>query len=155
MVQQKGIYVLASIHEGGPLTLLESMALGLVPVCGDIPCLVQEVITEANGFRVPRANADANAGAIGKLHADRDLWEQMSRAASAAIVADFSADAMAHRYLTFLESLPLTTPVAPWPETIEVKSILGGWPLLHCGLARVVRRLIKSWRSRIGCTVSK
>ena len=44
LISKNDIYLLASIHEGGPQTLLESMALGLVPICGDIPCLIQEVI---------------------------------------------------------------------------------------------------------------
>ncbi len=147
MVRQHDVYLLTSTNEGGPLTLVESMALGLVPVCGDIPGLVQEVITPANGFRVPRADPDAYACAIAKIHADRDLLEQMSRAAKAAIVADFSADAMARRYLAFFESLKLSTAESNWPETIRVQPILGGHPLLYCGPARVARRLIKLMRS--------
>ena len=146
LIRQHDVYLLTSINEGGPLTLLESMALGLVPVCGDIPGLVQEVITPANGFRVSRAEADAYARALAMLHADRDLLEQMSCAARAAIVADFSADAMAGRYLAFLEAHKFSTADVHWPGTVRVKPILGGNPLIHWGPLRVARRFIKALR---------
>ena len=146
LVRQHDVYLLASTNEGGPFTLLESMALGLVPVCGDIPGLVQEVITPANGFRVPRADADAYARAIAALDADRDLLEQMSGAARATIVADFSAEAMARRYISFLQSFSPPAENILWPEKIRVKPILGGNPLYHSGPLQIARRAIKRFR---------
>ncbi len=146
LVRQHDVYLLASTNEGGPLTLLESMALGLVPVCGDIPGLVQQVITPANGFRVPRADADAYARAIAGLDADRDLLEKMSRAAKATIVADFSDEAMARRYISFLQSFPSPAENILWPEKIRVQPILGGNPLSHTGPMRIARRAIRKLR---------
>lgn len=143
LVRQHDVYLLASTNEGGPLTLLESMALGLVPVCGDIPCLMQQVITPANGFRVPRAEPDAYARAIGTLHADRELLEKMSWAAKQTIVADFSAEAMARRYVSFLESIAAPTENILWPKKIQVQSILGSNPFFQTGLMRMARRIMK------------
>ena len=36
LVRQHDVFIMASEIEGGPLTLLEAMALGLVPICNDI-----------------------------------------------------------------------------------------------------------------------
>jgi glycosyltransferase involved in cell wall biosynthesis len=148
LVRRHDVYVLASTTEGGPLTLLESMALGLVPVCGNIPCLVQEVITPANGFRVPRDDPDAYAEAIGRLHGDRNLLENMSRSARATITGEFSAEAMARRYVRFLElwQRPVTEPV--WPDRIEAQPILGQNSFTFSALGRTARRMIKTLRSR-------
>lgn len=145
LVRQHDVYLLSSINEGGPLTLLESMALGLVPVCGDIPCLVQEVITTANGFRVPRHDPDAYSQAIARLHADRGLLEQMSSAARATISSDFSDEAMARRYVSLLESHSWSSPDVTWGEKIRVRPILGAHPFYFGAGMKWLRRV---WKKR-------
>ena len=124
LIRGHDVYLLASTNEGGPLTLLESMALGLVPVCGDIPCLVREVITPKNGFRVRRDNPDAYAQAISELNENRPLLENHSVAARTTITEQFSSEAMARRYIHFLESLP-PQKNAEWPAKIRPRPILG------------------------------
>ena len=146
LIRQHDVFLLTSYHEGGPLALLEAMALGLVPVCGDIPCLIQEVVNPNNGFRVPRGEAEAYANAVALLDADHARLEQMSRAARAAIVADFSEDAMAHRYLALIKSLKVPVLKAAWLERIQVRPILGGNPLIHWRPMRAIRRFIKTLR---------
>ncbi len=147
-VRQHDVYLLSSTNEGGPLTLLESMALGLVPVCGDINGLVEDVITPENGFRVPRDNPDAYAQAIAILHADRELLERMSQAARATITTDFSAEAMAQRYSAFIESHSSPAKKVLWPEKIQVKPILGSNPFFQIGPMRVIRRMVKKFRKK-------
>jgi glycosyltransferase involved in cell wall biosynthesis len=150
LVRRHDIYVHAADTEGGPLTLIEAMALGLVPVCGDIPCLIQEIITPENGFRVPRSNPDAYAAAVNRLHADRGQLERLSQAAKAAIVAEFTVDAMARRYLTFFGSSKPTTAEVVWPQTVNVQPVAGSNPLRYWKPLRVIRRLIRQttimWR---------
>jgi glycosyltransferase involved in cell wall biosynthesis len=146
LIRRHDVYMLASTNEGGPLTLLESMALGLVPVCGDIPCLVQEVITTQNGFRVPRGNPEAYADAIAALNDDRDLLEKLSAASQQTITKHFSSEAMAKRYLAFLESLPAGSNIE-WPDRIHPRPILGASGTLRFaqsfGIFRQMRRIVK------------
>ena len=150
LIRRHDVYMLASTNEGGPLTLLESMALGLVPVCGNIPGLVQEVITAQNGFRVPRDNPDAYADAIAALHHNRDLLEQLSAASRQTITGHFSATAMAGRYLAFLESLPAGRNIE-WPARIRPRPILSSSGMLRLaqslGILRQLRRFLKHVRS--------
>ena len=143
IIRNHDIYLLSSTNEGGPLTLLESMALGLVPVCGDIPCLIQEVITLKNGFRVPRDEPDAYAAAVLKLHTDRQLLESMSQVAKTTIGNEFSAEAMASRYISFLQSMPTVTKYPIWIENIRPQPILGQLELRYGVLARAARRIVK------------
>jgi glycosyltransferase involved in cell wall biosynthesis len=146
LIRKHDIYLLASTNEGGPLTLLESMALGLAPVCGDIPCLIQEVINPQNGFRVPRDNPEAYADAIAALDRDRHLLEQFSAAARETITRQFSSQAMGERYVAFLKTLPAGKSVA-WPSRIRPRPILGTPGIVRLvqslGVLRPVRRLRK------------
>lgn len=150
IIRKHDIYMLASTNEGGPLTLLESMSLGLVPVCGDIPCLIQEVITAENGFRVPRGEPDAYAAAIGKLHRDRILLERLSSNARNTITAHYTAEAMAKRYIALLNTIQAGQE-ADWPLRIQPQPILGvPFPsslLQRFSLFRHMRRFLQRTRN--------
>jgi glycosyltransferase involved in cell wall biosynthesis len=141
LVRAHDVYLLTSTNEGGPQTLLESMAMGLVPVCGDIPCLVQDVIRPSNGFRVPRDQPDAYAEAIGQLHADRARLEQLSHAAREAITRDNSSRRMAEQYLEIIRGVMAKKAPAVWPDRIKPLPILGApaWSFSLPG--RMARRL--------------
>jgi glycosyltransferase involved in cell wall biosynthesis len=151
LIRKHDVYLLASTNEGGPLTLLESMALGLVPVCGDIPCLVQEVITSQNGFRVDRESPEAYADAIAKLNSNRELLERLSSSARQTITEHYSSRAMAERYIAFLNSLPIAANTE-WPPHIRPRPILGRSHRSHLtqnlGIFRQIRRILKRLRNK-------
>jgi glycosyltransferase involved in cell wall biosynthesis len=44
------IYVSITSHDGTPNSLLESMAAGAIPVCGDLPSIREWISHESNGF---------------------------------------------------------------------------------------------------------
>ena len=146
IVRAHDIYVLTSTNEGGPMTLLESMALGLVPVCGDIPALVQDVITSDNGFRVPRDDEDAYAEGIVALDSDRDLLERMSANARATITASFSNDAMARQYAQLFRSLQKSASPCSWQENITPVGLSGMRLLFGSRLGVLLRRIGKRLR---------
>jgi glycosyltransferase involved in cell wall biosynthesis len=143
IIRQHDVYLLTSRHEAGPLTLLEGMGYGLVPVCADIPCMLREVIKPDNGFRVEPTATEQYVAAISKLHQDRRLLEQMSRAARQTVEQDFSEVAMARRYLAFVQKHLPSPPKVTWPGHIKPQ------PIIHTRSARFrlplrrVRRLAK------------
>jgi glycosyltransferase involved in cell wall biosynthesis len=149
LIRQHDIFIMASDIEGGPLTLLEAMSLGLVPVCNDIPCLVQEVINIENGFCIPRS-AEKYADAIALLHHDRPRLERMSVASRTTVTEHFSSEAMAQRYMNFLKSLPHGNNVE-WPARIHPRPILGASSTLRItqtfGVFRQARRVLRKIRS--------
>ncbi|HLX70459.1 MAG TPA: glycosyltransferase [Verrucomicrobiae bacterium] len=146
IVRRHDVFIMASEIEGGPLTLLETMALGLVPVCNDIPCLIQEVIHPDNGFCIPREPRHY-ADSLAILHRNRTQLEQMSTAARKIISAAYSTQAMAERYLAFINCLASKSGAISWPATIKPKAIRGS-ALTRIsqsgGIARQVRRLLKA-----------
>ncbi|MFZ4683847.1 MAG: glycosyltransferase, partial [Terrimicrobiaceae bacterium] len=144
------VYMLASTHETGPLTLLEGMKGGLVPICGNIPCLVDEVIRDGqNGFLVPQDDPKAYVDAILRLHQDRPLLERLSAAAREIAATHYSEEAMADRYLGFIaKHIDLKkSRTADWPEAIDGGSRLLQGPR-HARPLRFLRRIVKKARAK-------
>jgi glycosyltransferase involved in cell wall biosynthesis len=151
LVRQNDIFIMASEMEGGPLTLLEAMSLGLVPVCNEIPCMIQEVITPENGFRIPRT-PETYAEIIATLNRDRSKLEQMSVAARNTITSRFTSGAMAERYVDFIASLGAPPVSATWPARIKPMPMRGLSAVTQItqrvGLVRQARRVLKRLNSK-------
>jgi glycosyltransferase involved in cell wall biosynthesis len=145
LVAQHDIYLLTSAHEGGPLSLIEGMGRGLVPVCGEIPCLVTEMITPQNGFRVRRDAPSQYADAVEILDRDRSRLESLSAAARRTALTDYSDVAMARRYVDFVKRhAPDSNAV--WPSHIRILPMRGGGLKFH-PMVRSLRRIGKKLRA--------
>lgn len=148
-IRKHDVFIMASEHEGGPLTLLEAMSLGLVPICNDTPCLVQEVVDSKNGFIIPREPAKY-AEMLSLLHRDRPRLESMSANARRTITEQYSLRAMAERYVEFFMGLASGPAAVSWPRTISPKPIRGikFWGQLSqgAGFVRQARRILKRVR---------
>lgn len=77
---QNDVFVLPTRFEGFPVSLLEAMSAGLVPVVSDLPSGIPEVVDTSTGFRPAMGDCAAFAVAIQQLYNDRVRLEQMSRA---------------------------------------------------------------------------
>lgn len=62
-----------STHDGTPNTLLEAMALGCLPICGDLPSIREWITPGQNGLLVPADNPAALAEAICRATEDTVL----------------------------------------------------------------------------------
>lgn len=148
-IRKHDVFILASEIEGGPLTLLESMSVGLVPICNDTPCLTQEVVTTENGFIIPRDPAKY-AEIISILDHDRPRLERMSTAARKTITERYTTKAMAERYLKFIATVHSKSASASWPARISPKPLRTSSRFMHLSqslpLARQLRRLLKQVR---------
>jgi glycosyltransferase involved in cell wall biosynthesis len=112
------IFLLPSDYEGLPISLLEAMAHGAVPVVSDLPSGIREVVNAETGIAVHPENVDGYAAAILKLDSDREDLARKSRAASCLARAGFSCEAMADRWLSMLGDLP--SAAAEWPISQKV-----------------------------------
>ena len=143
ILPEHDLYFLCSDYEGLPLSLLESMGAGLVPVVSDLPSGISEVVNDGNGVRVPIHDEDGYAAAVIRLARDPELRAAMSVRASEAVRESHSTDAMARRWVEMLEShLPERVPV--WNATCKAtapKELDGKWQF--SAPMRPVRRLLK------------
>ena len=86
------MFVLTSISEGSPTSILEAMSYGLPIVAtsvGGVPEIVRDGL---NGFLVPSGNVPQLVDAINKLLRDDNLRKRMGRQSKEIIDIDFNID---------------------------------------------------------------
>ena len=90
--QSLDVLAMPTFFEGLPMSLLECMSYGVVPVItsvGSIPTVVTE---GQNGILIKVKNAQSIVDAIAYLHIHRDRLEQMSKSARNYIYEHFDSD---------------------------------------------------------------
>ena len=107
------VYFLCSDFEGLPLSMLEAMGAGCVPVVSDLPSGISEVIDDQNGIRVPFSGVDESAyvKALAELCGDRVRLAEMAAAATRTVRENYSNAAMAERWAQMLATH--AKPLAP------------------------------------------
>ena len=99
------IFVLLSDYEGIPISLMEAMACGLVPVCSNIRSGMTELIIQnETGFLV-NDRSDDFVDTIKKLKSDHDLWQKVSGSARKKIVEEYAEEVCNKRWLGFFKQL--------------------------------------------------
>jgi len=145
---QHDIYLLASDYEGLPLSLLEAMGCGLVPVASDLTSGIREIVDETTGKRVNPENLDGYAEAIIWLHHHRAEMSRLSENARARVRSEFSVAAMTNRWL---KALPTPSRAIEWPKGWSIKPPLTmPRPVYFSQPMRILRRLalwLRRWRT--------
>lgn len=98
--RQCEIFSLSSLQEGLPLTLLESMSFGIVPVCTNVGG-INNVITGETGFVVESGDSEALANSMNELLSNSSMYEKMSQKCKERIIDNFSID----NYVSKLDSI--------------------------------------------------
>jgi glycosyltransferase involved in cell wall biosynthesis len=91
------LFVLPSLYEGMPLSILEAMGAGLPVVATAVDGTPEAVADGETGLLVPPADPAALASAVNRLLGDRALAERMGRAGRARAEAEFSETALIDR----------------------------------------------------------
>jgi len=99
------LFVLPSLYEGLPLSVLEAMAAGKPVVATDIEGTSEAVVHQETGLLVPPANPLALAEAIRALLSDSLLSRQMGQAGKNKARRDFSAEVMMRQIADIYEEL--------------------------------------------------
>jgi glycosyltransferase involved in cell wall biosynthesis len=142
LLETQDVLILLSDYEGLPLSLLEAMGQGVVPVVSELASGIREAVTSSCGIRVPVGDVQAAADAIVALSRDRQRLSAMARSASAFARQNYSAERMASEYLQLVDTLAAETAV--WPKDVYVPTPLGVRPeWLFSGLPRLLRRAVK------------
>jgi glycosyltransferase involved in cell wall biosynthesis len=145
LLENHDVFLLASNAEGLPLSLLEAMGHGLVPVVSDLESGIRDVVNTGNGMLVPVDDVEGYARAIIHLHEHREELAAKSAAARARVCQEFSVEAMTDRWLAvFPKKIPA---IGAWPTTWNIKAPLTvRHPVYFSPSMRVLRRLAARFR---------
>lgn len=137
------VLIMPSRYEGLPMTLIEAMAAGCVPIVSHIRGVTDTVVdNETTGFLFPVGNYTAAANAIARLHDDPELLHRMSMAAQSVVPKRYGIEKMAGRYHEVISSIAMNRPKLSPLLDIDAWAIPSG---LRPGLRTYVPLPLKNW----------
>lgn len=103
--EQSDAFILTSEVEGLPISLLEAMSRGCVPVVTDIRSGIPELVQDGlNGFRVPVGDIQVFVERLALLQRDVALRREMaSQAYQTICTGGYRMEDMVHSYITLFE----------------------------------------------------
>jgi glycosyltransferase involved in cell wall biosynthesis/SAM-dependent methyltransferase len=126
------VFVMLSDYEGLPISLMEAMACGLVPVCFKIASGIPELVTSGKNGMLVADRQDSFVMAVKDLKEDQDMWKRLSNAARTTIKNGYTHDGCVNLWiqlLTEVEKLKQSPLAISVPSRITI-------PPVHPGLAR-------------------
>jgi glycosyltransferase involved in cell wall biosynthesis len=140
LLENHDVFLLASEAEGLPISLLEAMAHGVVPVVSDLESGIRDVVDATNGRLVPVNDVEGYARAIIHLHEHREELAAKSAAARERVKKDFSVEAMTDRWLAAFP--PTAAPISEWPKQWSITAPLtASHPIHFSPPVRTLRRM--------------
>jgi glycosyltransferase involved in cell wall biosynthesis len=98
------VFVLPTKFEGTPVSLLETMSVGLVPVITSLNGGIQEIVTQDIGFSLPIDDNESFANAIETLHHNREKLELMSESCRHKIINKFNLENTSKSYFSLFSN---------------------------------------------------
>jgi glycosyltransferase involved in cell wall biosynthesis len=107
LYEQSDVIILTSAIEGKPLSLLEGMGRGCIPVATDIPSGVPELVTDrVNGYLVPVGAIDTFADRLETIYRDLSERERLSKSAFESVSGGgYRVEDMVASYIKLFEQL--------------------------------------------------
>ena len=99
------VFVLPSLYEGLPLSILEAMSAGKPVIATHIGGTDEAVIANETGLLVPPADSAALAAAIRSVLADRPLAQRLAAAGYTRVEQEFSAAKMVQQVIAVYDEL--------------------------------------------------
>jgi glycosyltransferase involved in cell wall biosynthesis len=118
------VYFLCSEFEGLPLSLLEAMGAGLVPVVSDLPSGISEVVNDSNGIRVDIHDEEGYCNSLISLAVDPSRRAALAARAVSEVRSSHSTEAMTRRWEAMLDAL-LPDEMPLWKTQCTAVSPLG------------------------------
>ncbi len=98
LISSYDVFVLPTKFEGSPVSLLETMAVGLVPVISKLEGGITDIVDSSVGFTPGVNDNQTFAESIIKLDNDRNLLETLSKRCRNVIIEKFDLSKTAEKY---------------------------------------------------------
>lgn len=103
------VIVLLSDFEGLPISILEAMACGVVPVCLHMRSGITELIENGKTGYIVDDRDEHFIETIKRLKADNQIWQKMSLNAKQLVTENFSLEISCNSYSSFFNYLNVNT----------------------------------------------
>ncbi len=114
------VAILASVHEGLSMQMLETMAAGCVPVVSRVASGTAEIVSDGNnGFTFPPGDTEAMAAHIARLASNESTLRACARAARKTIADRCDEDRFLSRVLQVFDAAE-NEPGRPWPTRLPI-----------------------------------
>ena len=147
LIQCQAILMMSD-YEGLPVSLLEAMAAGVVPVARAIPSGIPELVKNNETGILVDATPEQAAAAIIRLANNPDLWSKCSAASRSLVAERYSEEACYQRWLDVITELCERSTVL-YPIAIPKKIPIPPAPPVRWRLNRALNPirqwLIKQW----------
>lgn len=97
------VFVMSSVSEGLPMSLVQAMSLGMPAITSDVGGMAEVVRLSGAGLLAPVGNAEALAEAIVRMAKDPGLRAEAGANAQAAYKREFTLERMAAAYMNLYE----------------------------------------------------
>jgi glycosyltransferase involved in cell wall biosynthesis len=104
LLAETDLFVLPSLREGTPMSLLEAMAAECTCVASAVGNIPQIIQPERTGLLVTAGDVTSLTAALGRLVADPPLRMALAKAARAFVVEHYSLPRLGEQVLTFYEN---------------------------------------------------
>ena len=94
------VFVMPSLSEGLPMSLLEAMCCGKAVIATTVGGIPEVISNRENGILIPPSDSKSIAEAICEIHNDDRLKTSVSIRGRSSVESDFSSKAMARKYLS-------------------------------------------------------
>lgn len=106
ILRQYHAIVLLSDYEGMPVSVLEGMALGLVPIVSQMPTGIEELVQSGVNGVVVQRDPEKFTAAVRRLIEDEDhQFQKMSQAAFETVRTEYSIGVTAQKWVNLLSSI--------------------------------------------------
>jgi colanic acid/amylovoran biosynthesis glycosyltransferase len=105
VILESHVIVLLSDYEGLPISVMEAMACGVVPVCLKIRSGIPELIEHEKTGLLVNDREDDFVNAIRRLQTEPGLWERLSKSARAKVEEGYSVEESARRWVLLFNEL--------------------------------------------------
>lgn len=142
IASSKDVFVLPTKFEGSPVSLIETMSVGLVPVISRIPGGITDIVKEEIGYAITMDHNEDFANAIAELYFDRQLLKLKSEHCRKKIEADYDLTITALRYYD------LFLRYKEFYRTKEIRKIKIGARLDHPLMPSRIVKMIRKVKNR-------
>lgn len=92
------IFVMPSLWEGLPLSILEAMLMGTAVIASETSGIPEAIVTEQHGLLVPPGNVDCLSEALARLLGDPELRARLASGGRRRALSEFTIESMADAY---------------------------------------------------------